>query len=51
MHYYLQIILIYPPKGASIAEPVWGPIDFTYIFIVVYERTLMFQNTPYYPPF
>ena len=23
--------MLYPPKGAAIAEPVWGPIDFSYV--------------------
>ena len=28
-------IEIYPPKGAATAEPVWGPIDFTYVLIIL----------------
>ena len=45
---------IYPPKGAAIAEPVWGPIDFSYVLlfrVVFQKRTWVFQNAPYYPPF
>ena len=26
---------LYPPKGAVIAEPEWGPIDFTYVLIIL----------------
>ena len=25
---------IYPPKGAAIAEPVWGPIDFLNVLLL-----------------
>ena len=25
--------MLYPPKGAAIAEPVWGPIDFSYVLL------------------
>ena len=45
---------IYPPKGAAIAEPVWGPIDFSYVLlfrVAVYERTWVFQKHEHYPPF
>ena len=25
--------MFYPPKGAAIAEPVWGPIDFSKVLL------------------
>ena len=29
----------YPPKGAAKAEPVWGPIVFTYILFILGSRS------------
>ena len=44
----------YPPKGAAIADPGWGPIDFSYVLIILscfLETYLSVSNAPYYPPF
>ena len=27
--------MFYPPKGAANADPEWGPIDFSYILIIL----------------
>ena len=46
--------LFYPPKGAAKAEPVWGPVDFSYVLflrVAVYERTWVFQKHDLYRPF
>ena len=31
--------MFYPPKGAAKAEPVWGPIVFTYILFILGSRS------------
>ena len=39
--------MFYPPKGAANADPEWGPIDFTYVFIIssCVPETYRFKNT------
>ena len=39
IHYYIRLFEhpenLYPPKGAAKAVPEWGPIDFTYVLIIL----------------
>ena len=39
--------MFYPPKGAAIAEPVWGPIDFLICYFELLSRNVLgcFKNT------